>query len=342
VPEATAPDATVTVVANEVSAPTATLRGSAVASVGAVVPDDVMPNGPIADRLGVDEEWIAARTGIRERRVAPPSESLTSYAAEASRRALAGAGVDAAEVDLLLVATMSHDHLTPHASALVAAEIGAERAGAMDVNAACSGFLSALTLAGSQIESRRVDTALVIGADLLTRLTDRDDRATAALFGDGAGAVVVRPSENGGRMGPFALGADGARAGLITTGREEGVIRMKGPDTFRQAVDRLAQATLDATLAAGRQLDEIDLFAYHQANARILTAVRERLSLDPARVIECIEGYGNTSAASIPMALAEAQSRGMLAEDSTVLCAAFGGGLSWAATVIEWGMGDDA
>jgi 3-oxoacyl-[acyl-carrier-protein] synthase-3 len=245
--------------------------------------------------------------------------------------------MEAAELDLVLVATMSHEQLTPSAAALVTAELGASRAGAIDVGAACSGFVSGLSLASSQIESRRADAVLVVGADLLSRLIDHDDRGTAALFGDGAGAVLVLASEGGGRIGPFVMGADGARGELITAARDEGLIRMNGHDTFRQAVNRLSRASVESAAAAGRELDEIDLFVYHQANGRILAAVAERLDLDRARVVDCVGRYGNTSAASIPIALGEAGELGLLTAGSTVLMAAFGGGLTWAATVVEWG-----
>jgi 3-oxoacyl-[acyl-carrier-protein] synthase-3 len=313
------------------------LRGAAVASVGIAVPATTVPNGPIAARLGVSEDWIVARTGVRERRIAGPEEQLADYAAEAAARALAAAGVEAGDVDLVLVATMSHDFLTPNAAPLVAARIGAGRAAAIDVGAACSGFVSALVLAAGQVEAGRAEVAVVVGADLLSRITDPHDRATAALFGDGAGAVVLSACQGGGRIGPGVLGADGARHALITASRAEGVVRMKGHDTFRQAVDRLSEATVAAAAAAGRSLDEIAAFAFHQANARILAAVGERLGLDPARVIDCIGRYGNTSAATIPLALAEAQRDGLLEPGAPVLLAAFGGGLTWAATVIEWG-----
>jgi 3-oxoacyl-[acyl-carrier-protein] synthase-3 len=182
----------------------------------------------------------------------------------------------------------------------------------------------------------------VVGADLLSRLTDPDDRSTAALFGDGAGAVVVSSTAAPGGVGPAILGADGARGDLVTAGREEGVLRMKGHDTFRQAVDRLSEATLAAAEASGRSLADIDLFAFHQANTRILAAVGERLGLDADRVIDCIDRYGNTSAATIPLALAKAEEAGSLEPGDAVLLAAFGGGLTWAATVIEWeGARDD-
>jgi 3-oxoacyl-[acyl-carrier-protein] synthase-3 len=312
-------------------------RGTAIASLAMAAPPDVVDNGPIAARLGVAERWIVERTGVEQRRIAAPGERLAAYAAEAGAGAVEAAGIDAGELGLVLVATMSHEQLTPHAATLVAAQIGASRTGALDVNAACTGFLSALSMATGQIESRRADSALVIGADLTSRLTNRDDRSTAGLFGDGAGAVVLRPTDAPGRIGPVVLGSDGGRAALIQADRSDGLIRMKGPDTFRQAVDRLAEATLDALVAAGRTLADVDLFAYHQANSRIIRAVGERLELPTDRVIDCVPRYGNTSAASIPIALAEARGEGRLRDGTTVLCAAFGGGLAWGATVIEWG-----
>jgi 3-oxoacyl-[acyl-carrier-protein] synthase-3 len=315
----------------------ATRRGAAVASVAMAVPPEAVDNAPIADRLGVSERWIVERTGVVERRVAADGDRLASYAAEAGSAALADAGVDAADLDLVIVATMSHEQLTPHAAALVTDLIGATRSGAIDLNAACTGFLSALSLATGQIESGRARSVLVIGADLLSRLTDRDDRSTAGLFGDGAGAFVVRATGPPGRIGPVVLGADGARAGLIQADRAEGLVRMKGPDTFRQAVDRLAEGTLDALAAAGRDLADVDVFAYHQANSRIIRAVGERLELPAERVIDCVPQYANTSAATIPIALTVARDRGLLADGATVLCAAFGGGLAWGATVIDWG-----
>ena len=316
------------------------LRGAMVSAIGVAVPPTVMTNKPIAARLGVSESWIVARTGVRERRIAGEGERLADYAAQAGQRALAAAGAEPGEVDLVLVATMSHDQLTPSAAALVTDRIGAARAGAIDVGAACSGFVSALVLATAQVEAGRARTVLVVGADLMSRLTDEGDRGTAALFGDGAGAAVVTATERPGRVGPAVLGADGAREHLVTASREEGVLRMNGHDTFRQAVDRLSEATLAAADAAGKPLAEIDLFTYHQANARILAAVGARLGLKRDRVIDCIDRYGNTSAATIPLALAEAQQSGLLEPGASVLLAAFGGGLTWAATVIEWGPAD--
>lgn len=316
--------------------------GAAVAGLGVALPEKVVDNAPIAARLGIDEEWIVSRTGVRERRIAEPGERVSEYAARAARAALASAMLDPGELDLILVATMTHERFTPSASALVAAEIGAGAAGAIDVGAACSGFISALGLAAAQIEAGRAGTVAVIGADLLSTITNRDDRSTAGLFGDAAGAVVLTAVPAPGRVGPVLLGADGARAELVTASHADPLLRMKGPDLFRQAVDRLCEATEGALEAAGLSREAIDLFVYHQANSRIIAAVGERLELPAERVVDCVPRYGNTSAATIPLALEEAYGEGRLGVGDTLLLAAFGGGLTWASCTLEWGLGDAA
>jgi 3-oxoacyl-[acyl-carrier-protein] synthase III len=321
------------------SAPQSLLRGAEIASLGVAVPETVVPNAPIAARLGIEESWIVQRTGISERRVAQPGERLFELAALAGERALGAAGAGAAELDMVLVATVSNDELMPGASPRVAAAIGAERAAAIDVNAACNGFVSALSIASAQIESGRAASVLVVGADLMTRLIDPDDRATAAVFGDGAGAVLMRGTAEG-RIGPILLGADGDNADLIFTPRATGKTVMQGHETFRHAVDRMAQVTRDAAAAAGLELEDVDVFAYHQANGRILRAVGERLDLPAERVIDCIDRFGNTSAASIPLALEDARLGGQLVPGARVLIGAFGAGLTWGATVVEWGPAD--
>jgi 3-oxoacyl-[acyl-carrier-protein] synthase-3 len=315
-------------------------RVAAIRGLGVALPETVVTNAPIAARLGVDERWITARTGVHERRAAKPDEGVVELAAQAGSRALAVGETPPEEVDLVLVATMSHDRLSPNAAAPVAASIGATAAGAMDLNVACTGFVAGLALAAGQIEAGRARSVLVIGADTLTRMTDHDDRKTAALFGDGAGAALVGAAAEGpGCIGRAVLGSDGSRSGLITVEREEAVIRMNGHDTFRHAVDRMAEATLAALALEGADPDEIDVFVFHQANARILAAVGERLGIDPERVVNCIDRYGNTSAASIPIALAEAESAGALVPGGSALLAAFGGGLTWGAMTVEWGGG---
>jgi 3-oxoacyl-[acyl-carrier-protein] synthase III len=311
-------------------------RRAALTSVASCVPEGVVPSARIAERLGVSEDWILARTGVRERRIAADDQRLDALATEAGRLALERAEVDPTALDLVIVATVAADELTPNAGPLVAHALGARRAGAFDVGAACTGFLSGLAVAAAQVESGRVDQALVIGADLLSRLTDRDDRSTAALFADGAGAAVVGPAPDGGELGPIVLGADGRGAAAIRATHANRLIHMRGHDTFREAVRRLSDATLAAAERADVSLEEIDLFVYHQANARILAAVAERLELPADRVIDCIDRYGNTSSATIPIALAEAEAAGRLGPGDTVMLAAFGAGFTWGAGVVTW------
>jgi 3-oxoacyl-[acyl-carrier-protein] synthase-3 len=220
----------------------------------------------------------------------------------------------------------------------VALDLGAHRAGTMDVGAACTGYLSALSLAAAQVESGRCDHVLVIGADVVSRFVDKADRGTAALFADGAGATVVSPADGGpGLIGHIALHSDGTGAPAIIAAHSDQIIRMQGHDTFKAAVHRLSEATLEAVENVGLELDDIGLFVYHQANARILAAVGERLGIDDARVIDCIDRYGNTSSGTLPIALADARERGMLEPGMNVVLAAFGAGFTWGAGVIQWG-----
>jgi 3-oxoacyl-[acyl-carrier-protein] synthase III len=315
--------------------PERALRPAAIGAVGMALPARVVGNEPIAARFGVDPGWIVERTGVRERRVLDDGETLLDLAAEAARATLERASLEPSSLDQVLVATMSHDRLTPNLAPLVAERVGACGTGALDVGAACTGFVGALAMAAAQVEARRAETVLVVGAERLSTLTDHDDRATAALFGDGAGAVLVRAATGAG-FGPFVLGSDGARAEVVRAERAEALIRMQGQDTFREAVNRMAEATVAATDAAGLALGDVDLFVYHQANARILRALAQRLMLDPGRVLECISRFGNTSAASIPIALATAIADERIRPGDRVLLAAFGGGLTWGAAVLEW------
>ncbi|MGI8903668.1 MAG: beta-ketoacyl-ACP synthase 3 [Solirubrobacteraceae bacterium] len=311
--------------------------GVAVASVGVSLPATIVPNAAISARLGVSDDWIERRTGIRSRRIAEPQERLETHASEAARRALARAEIAPADVDMVIVATTTADELMPNAAPLVAHSLGATRAGAFDIGAACTGFLSALAVGTAQVEAGRAAVVVVVGADFMSRITDPDDRGTAAVFADGAGAVVLLATGAQGRVGPVVLGADGAGADHIVIERSDALIRMRGHETFREAVARLSLVTLQATRAADVALDSIDLFVYHQANGRILTAVGERLGLPSDRVVDCIGDYGNTSAATLPLALAFSESEGRLQAGDRVLLGAFGAGFTWGATVIEWG-----
>jgi 3-oxoacyl-[acyl-carrier-protein] synthase-3 len=308
------------------------IGGAAIAAVGVSLPARSVANGEIEPRLGVAPGWIERRTGIRSRRIASESESVTGCAAAAAAYALERAGRDAAEVDLVVVATTTADDVLPNAAPLVASEIGAHGAGAFDIGAACTGFLSALAVGCGQIECRRARCVLVIGVDFMSRITDPDDRGTAAVFADGAGAAVLVACDEG-RIGPIVLGSDGTGADHIHVRRERPRIFMQGHETFREAVARMSEATVDACAAAGVELDEIDKFVYHQANGRILAAVGERLEIAPERVVDCIAEFGNTSAATVPLALASADP----CYDELVLLGAFGAGFTWGATVVHWG-----
>jgi 3-oxoacyl-[acyl-carrier-protein] synthase III len=308
------------------------VRAAAIAGLGTALPAHRVTNEELAPRIGVDAEWILRRTGIRERRHARPSDRLSDLAACAGANALASADLPASELDVVLVATLSQDQLLPNAAPQVAHALGAVRAGAVDLGAACTGFLSGLALATALVESGRARHVLLIGAEILSRHTGLGDRLTAGLFGDGAGAVVISASAVA-HIGPVVLRADGARASLITADRDPGLVRMDGHATYQAAVAALAEVTQEAVAAVGLRLDDVDRFVYHQANGRILHSVREQLGLEEARVVDAIAAVGNTSAASIPLALADAAPR----RDERLLLGAVGAGFTWGACVIEWG-----
>jgi len=318
------------------------LRGAAVLSVGGRLPRREVANDEVAARIGKSDEWIFTRTGIRERRHAQQDDLLTEVAAAAARDALERAGVDAAELDLVVVGTLTGDERMPNAAAALAHALGAVRAGGIEVNAACNGFLTALSVGAAHAESGRARRILVVGADFVSRVTDHASKQTAMLFADGAGAVVLEATAPGaGRVGPVLLRTDWSGRDSLYLTREDGAkIQMDGHDTFKHAVNRMAEITEETVAAAGLPLGEVDLFVYHQANGRIIRAVGERLGLDETRVVDCIERTGNMSAASVPYALAVAHEEGRLPEGARVLLAAFGGGFTWGGALVEWGRGD--
>jgi 3-oxoacyl-[acyl-carrier-protein] synthase-3 len=309
--------------------------GAGALGLGASLPATVVGNDLLAPAIGVGEEWIVRRTGIVERRHAAAGAQLSALAAAAGREALADAALDASELDLLIVATFTPDSIIPPASASVAHLLGAGHASTFDLNNACSGFVSALAVADASIRAGGCRHALVIGAEIISRHLDPRDRKTAAVFGDGAAALVLGGQAAGG-FAPFVMGADGSQADLITTDPASGTLRMDGHETFKQAVARLGEASLGACAAAGVELHELDLLVFHQANARITAALTERLALDPRRVVDCIATLGNTSAASIPLALVHARAEGRLRGGQKILLAAVGAGFTWAATVLDW------
>ena len=314
----------------------ATLRTASVLGLGHHLLGQVVNNLPISERLGIDDHWIEKRTGIRSRRHAMPHERLSDLATAAGKAAVEDAGIDATELDAVLVATTSADEITPNAAPYVATAIGATKANAMDIGAACTAFVTALSVGTSMIEAGRAETVLVIGADALSRFTDFDDKRTAALFGDGAGAIVLG-NQDGGGVGPFVFGNDAELAEAIIARRDDPVLRMDGHTTFNSATAALVNSTRDAVELAGLTLDDVDLFVYHQANARITKAVAERLELPMERVADYNADIGNTSAASIPLALAFAREEGRLHTGDTVVVSAVGAGFTWGGAVLEWG-----
>ena len=319
-------------------------RDAAILSVGAELPDGVLTTAELAERLGLTEDWIMSRTGIRERRCATPDERLSDFAARAGANALARAGVDATDVDLVLVATMTPDEVTPNTAPLVAHALGAVRAGAYDVGAACTGWLSGLGLGAAQIESGRAELVLLVGADFITRITDYGDKSTAPLFADAAAAVVLGQADttSSGRIGPIVLRCDGSHAKTIHATHEDRLLRMDGPEVYRNAIMRMTEVTHEAVAQAGLTLEDIDLFVYHQANARITRALGERLGLASERVVNVVERLGNASAATIPVGLLAAEQDGRLFPGARVLVSAFGAGFTWGGGVIEWSAARDA
>ncbi len=316
---------------------------------GSYVPDRVLTNADLERMVDTSDAWIVERTGIRERRIAGPGETCSDLGVKAAERALAAAGVAAAELDLILVATCTGDAPLPATACLLQHRLGAVRAAACDISAACSGFVYALAVGDAYIRSgyRRV---LVVGAEVMSILMDWTDRQTCILFGDGAGAVVLGPATGDRGILSSHLHSDGNLWDLIcvpgggsrTPPSEkmlaEGLqyLKMKGNETFKVAVRTMEEVTREALTANRLSIDDLDLYIPHQANVRILKAVASRLGLPMDKVVMNMDRYGNTSAASIPLALDEAVRAGRVREESLVLLEAFGGGLTWAASLIRW------
>lgn len=312
---------------------------------GKCVPPAVLTNSDLELLTDTSDEWITTRTGIKERRIAHVDTS--DMAAVAGRHALAAAGLEAGDLDLILVGTCTPDRLIPSVATLVQDKIGADAAGAMDLNAACSGFLYALVAANGMITSGGARRVLVVGAEKLHNWLDFTDRSTSVLFGDGAGAVVLEASDEEGGLLAAELGSDGSAADILCvpgTGTEgppklgtKASILMEGPEVFRRAVAAMGDASVRVVREAGLSLDDVDLLIPHQANVRIIDATARRLKLDAAKVYVNIASYGNTSAATIPIALVEALEDGRIRPGANIVFAAFGGGLTWAAVAYRWG-----
>jgi len=317
---------------------------------GFYVPPKVLTNADLEKMVGTTDAWIVERTGIRERRIVGDDEATVSMATKAARQALERAGRSGRDLDAIIVGTTTPDHLLPTAAALVQAALGAMRAAIFDLGAACAGFIYGLAVARGLIAAGTARTILVIGAETISRYVDWTDRATCVLFGDGAGAVIVEASETEVGIRSTVLRGDGTKSEILTVlgggskhppspeSLRDGMhyIRMQGNEVFKIAVPSMARAAEDALAQAGLRLADVDLLVPHQANVRIIDAVARRLGLDASKVFVNIHRYGNTSAASIPIALCEAVDEGRVRRGDTLVFAAFGGGMTWAAAVVHW------
>jgi 3-oxoacyl-[acyl-carrier-protein] synthase-3 len=321
---------------------------SIVLGCGGYLPERIVTNQELAERLETADQWIVQRTGIRQRHVAAPGELTSDLAFRAAERALLAAGRDAAELDLVVLATATPDHTFPATAAKLAARLGVKRGvPAFDVQAVCTGFVYALAVADNFLRLGQAKRALVIGAETFSRILDWQDRGTCVLFGDGAGALVLEaaPSDGSPReRGVLSthLHADGSGYELLyvdggpsTTGTA-GFLRMEGREIFRQAVERLAEVVDEALAANGLGADAIDWLVPHQANRRIIDGMAKKLGLAPERVVVTIDRHANTSAASVPLALWEAAGDGRLQPGQLVLLEAMGGGLTWGAALVRW------
>jgi 3-oxoacyl-[acyl-carrier-protein] synthase III len=322
-----------------------------VASVGVAVPPGVLTNADLSRMLDTSDAWIVERTGIRERHIARPEETVALLSQEASERAMATAGVTAAQLDAIVLATASPDRLLPSTACDLQALLGAENAAAFDVGAACPGFVFALTVAEGLIASGQSETVLVVGAEKLSAITDFQDRSTAILFGDGAGASVVRRSsrpgrgilatfiKSDGRLAPLLYRPGGGSADPISERvvcERSHYMKMAGREVFKAAVRTMADACDEALRRAGVTADQVDLLVPHQANLRIIEAIAKHAGFPMSRVMVNVERYGNTSSASIPLALEQAVAEGRVGPGSVILLVAFGAGFTWGSAVIRW------
>lgn len=321
-----------------------------VLGTGHSYPEGILTNADLARIVETSDEWITTRTGIKQRRKAAPGEYTSLFAVHAARQAIERARLDPSDIDLLLCATVTPDQILPSTGCIVQAELGANNAAAMDIVAACSGFLYGVSLADSMIKTGQVRNAVVVGAEILTQYVDYTDRQTCVLFGDGAGAAVLGPVDSQRGILASKIKSDGRyeeqlfspgggtrkRPTAETLAAGDHFFKMKGNELFKVAVRSMAEISREVLETAGVKSDEISLFIPHQANQRITEAVADRLNVDMSKVYSNIAVHGNTSSASIPIALDECVEAGRVKEGDLVLMASFGGGVTWGAVLMRW------
>jgi 3-oxoacyl-[acyl-carrier-protein] synthase III len=314
-----------------------------ITGLGTHVPERVLTNDELSRIVDTSDEWIIERTGIRERRIAEKEEALTDIARPAARAALADAGVEPIDIDLLVCATVTPDMMFPTSSALLADELGMPKAAAYDLLAGCTGFVYAVAQAYSMLAAGLAKRALVVGGDVLSKILDWSDRSTLVLFGDGAGAVVMEPVERGGFLG-FELGADGGGgehlwlpgSGSRHFDDADQLVKMNGREVFKFATRVLVFSAEQILAECGKNVDDVDVYIPHQANKRIIDYAAGKLGIPPERTVVNVDRYGNTSSGSIPLALTDAREEGRLRDGALVLMTGMGAGLTWGSALIEW------
>lgn len=304
---------------------------------GAYAPDRVIDNAYFESYLDTSDEWISQMTGIKERRWADENQDTSDLAYEASIRAIEDAGIDAQDIDMVIVATSTGDHRFPTVANMLQQRLGLGKVASMDQLAACSGFMYGIITARSFVLSGEYQNVLVVGADKLSKITDLNDRSTAILFGDGAGAVIIgEVSENRGILS-YELGSDGVGGKYLYQDQETNFIRMNGREVFKFAVRVMSESSQRAVEKANLGPDDINMFIPHQANIRIMESARQRLNLPKEKMSVSVDKYGNTSAASIPLSVKQELENGSIKDDDVVVFVGFGGGLTWGSIVIRWG-----
>ncbi len=323
------------------------IQRSIVCGCGSYLPERIVTNAELAARIDTSDEWIVQRTGIRQRHVAADDEPTSTLGLKAAQAALADAGMDASEIDLIIVATATPDHTFPATATQIQAALGVSQGAAFDLQAVCSGFVFALATADKFIASGAAKAALVIGAETFSRILDWEDRATCVLFGDGAGAVVLKAGEGAGTLADRGVLATHIRSdgryrdklyvdGGAGSTKTVGFLRMEGKEVFRHAVVNLADTVRHTFAETGLSGADIDWFVPHQANRRIIDATADKLGIGKDQVVVTVDRHGNTSAASIPLALAEAHRDGRIKPGQLVLIEAMGGGFTWGSALIRW------
>ncbi|MDR4937481.1 beta-ketoacyl-ACP synthase III [Rossellomorea marisflavi] len=302
--------------------------------IGRYLPEKILTNVDLEKMVDTSDEWIRTRTGIEERRVAGDDIDTSDMAYEAAKKAIEDAGISPEDIDLILVATVTPDQPFPSVGCLLQERLGAKKAAAMDISAACAGFMYGMITAKQFIDNGAYKHILVVGVEKLSKITDWDDRNTAVLFGDGAGAAVMGPVPDGKGILAFELGSDGTGAKHLY--QDEHII-MNGREVFKFAVRQMGESSINVINKAGLDKEDVDFLIPHQANIRIMEAARQRLELPVEKMSKTVNKYGNTSAASIPISLVEDLEAGRVKEDDVVVMVGFGGGLTWGAIVMRWG-----